>query len=89
MREVERIRAEGAFVDPVPPTQHRAGPRPEQMEVCKELRIEGELAFARVEVLVPEEFMGDIMGDMNSRRGRVLGMDLRPGFAPWASALFQ
>ncbi len=28
-----------------------------------------------VEITTPEEFMGDIMGDMNSRRGRVLGMD--------------
>ena len=29
----------------------------------------------RVEVKVPEEFMGDIMGDLNSRRGRILGME--------------
>ena len=28
-----------------------------------------------MEVIIPEEFMGSIMGDMNSRRGRVLGMD--------------
>jgi len=28
-----------------------------------------------VEVIVPEEFMGSVMGDLNSRRGRVLGMD--------------
>lgn len=28
-----------------------------------------------VAVITPEEFMGDIMGDLNSRRGRVLGMD--------------
>ena len=28
-----------------------------------------------VEVLVPDQFMGDIMGDMNTRRGRVLGME--------------
>ena len=28
-----------------------------------------------VNVIGPEEFMGDIMGDLNSRRGRVLGMD--------------
>ncbi|MDQ0190401.1 elongation factor G [Alicyclobacillus cycloheptanicus] len=31
----------------------------------------------RVEVTVPEEYMGDIMGDINSRRGRVEGMDRR------------
>ena len=29
----------------------------------------------KVTVITPDEFMGDIMGDMNSRRGRVLGMD--------------
>ena len=29
----------------------------------------------RVEVLVPEDYMGDVMGDMNKRRGRILGME--------------
>ena len=28
-----------------------------------------------MQIIVPEEYMGDIIGDMNSRRGRVLGMD--------------
>jgi elongation factor G len=28
-----------------------------------------------VEVIVPEEYMGDIMGDINKRRGRILGMN--------------
>jgi elongation factor G len=28
-----------------------------------------------VAVTVPEEFMGDVMGDMSSRRGKILGMD--------------
>jgi len=32
-----------------------------------------------VEVVVPEEYMGDVMGDLNSRRGRVMGMDSRGG----------
>ena len=31
----------------------------------------------KVEVTVPEEYMGDIMGDINSRRGRIEGMDAR------------
>ncbi|RXJ03035.1 elongation factor G [Anaerobacillus alkaliphilus] len=31
----------------------------------------------RVEVVVPEEYMGDIMGDVTSRRGRVEGMEAR------------
>jgi elongation factor G len=29
----------------------------------------------KVEVVTPEENMGDVMGDLNSRRGRILGMD--------------
>lgn len=33
----------------------------------------------KVEVVIPEEFLGDIIGQMNSRRGDVLGMELRPG----------
>jgi elongation factor G len=33
----------------------------------------------KVEVVVPEEYMGDIMGDINSRRGRVEGMESRAG----------
>lgn len=28
-----------------------------------------------VEVLIPEEYMGHIIGDINKKRGRVLGMD--------------
>ncbi|RKD33754.1 elongation factor G [Thermohalobacter berrensis] len=28
-----------------------------------------------VEVLIPEDYMGDIMGDLNKRRGRILGME--------------
>jgi elongation factor G len=31
----------------------------------------------KVEVTVPEEYMGDVLGDINSRRGRVEGMDAR------------
>ncbi|SHK50984.1 translation elongation factor 2 (EF-2/EF-G) [Hathewaya proteolytica DSM 3090] len=33
----------------------------------------------RVEVVVPEEYMGDVMGDINSRRGRIEGMEARAG----------
>jgi elongation factor G len=32
-----------------------------------------------VEVVVPEEYMGDVMGDLNSRRGHIQGMELRAG----------
>jgi elongation factor G len=33
--------------------------------------------LVKVEVVIPEEYMGDIMGDITSRRGRVEGMDTR------------
>lgn len=33
----------------------------------------------KVEVIVPEEYMGDVIGDINSRRGRIEGMELRSG----------
>lgn len=33
----------------------------------------------KVEITTPEEYMGDIMGDFNSRRGRIDGMENRPG----------
>ncbi|GAB7387299.1 elongation factor G [Bacillaceae bacterium] len=33
----------------------------------------------KIEVVVPEEYMGDIMGDINSRRGRIEGMEARAG----------
>jgi len=32
-----------------------------------------------VEVVVPEEYMGEVIGDLNSRRGRIMGMDSRAG----------
>jgi len=31
----------------------------------------------KVEVLVPEEFVGDIMGDMNSKRGKIMGVEAK------------
>ncbi len=33
----------------------------------------------KVDVVVPEEYMGDVMGDLNSRRGQIQGMEARPG----------
>ena len=32
-----------------------------------------------VEVVVPEDYMGDVIGDLNSKRGRIMGMDSRAG----------
>jgi len=33
-----------------------------------------------LEVIVPEEYMGDVMGDLSSRRGKILGMDREGNF---------
>ncbi len=33
----------------------------------------------KVEVVLPDEYMGDIIGDLNSRRGRIEGIEARPG----------
>ncbi len=41
----------------------------------------------KVEVLIPEEFLGDIIGQLNSRRGEIVGMEPRPGNAQAVSAL--
>ncbi len=35
--------------------------------------------IVKVEVTVPEEYMGDVIGDLNSRRGRIEGMESRAG----------
>ena len=35
--------------------------------------------YMKVEVVVPEEYMGDVIGDINSRRGRIEGMEPRAG----------
>jgi elongation factor G len=32
-----------------------------------------------VEVVVPEDYMGEVIGDLNSRRGRIMGMETRSG----------
>ena len=33
----------------------------------------------KIEVLVPEDYLGDIIGQINFRRGEILGMEIRPG----------
>lgn len=42
------------------------------MEKAKPVLLE---PILEVEVFVPEEYMGDVIGDLNSRRGKILGMD--------------
>jgi elongation factor G len=46
------------------------------MEVAKPTLLE---PIMTVEVTVPDEFAGAIMGDVNSRRGRIHGMENRAG----------
>ena len=41
----------------------------------------------KVEVVVPEDYLGDIIGQVNSRRGSVLGMEMRPGNAQAVRAM--
>jgi elongation factor G len=41
----------------------------------------------KVEVVVPEDFLGDIIGQLNSRRGEILGMEIRPGNAQAVRAM--
>jgi elongation factor G len=41
----------------------------------------------KVEVVVPEEFLGDVLGQINGRRGTIQGMDVRPGNAQAVRAL--
>ncbi|ASS68202.1 MULTISPECIES: elongation factor G [unclassified Paenibacillus] len=43
---------------------------------CKPVILE---PIMKVEVTIPEEYMGDVMGMLNSRRGRIEGMDSRAG----------
>ena len=35
----------------------------------------------KAEIVVPEEYLGDVIGQATSRRGVILGMDMRPGNA--------
>jgi elongation factor G len=41
----------------------------------------------KVEIIAPEEFLGDILGQVAARRGEVLGMEVRPGNAQAVRAL--
>jgi elongation factor G len=46
------------------------------MEIAKPTLLEPVMA---AEITVPDEFAGSIMGDLNSRRGRIQGMDNKSG----------
>lgn len=48
-------------------------------EGCKQAKSVILEPIMKVEVTVPEEYMGDVIGDINSRRGRMEGMDSEDG----------
>jgi elongation factor G len=41
----------------------------------------------KVEVVVPEEYLGDVIGQLNSRRGSIQGIEVRPGNAQAVRAM--
>jgi elongation factor G len=41
----------------------------------------------KVEVVAPEEYLGDVMGQLNARRGLILGTEMRPGNAQAVKAM--
>ena len=41
----------------------------------------------KVEVVTPEEFLGEIMGQLNARRGNIISNEMRPGNAQMATAM--
>ena len=48
-------------------------------EGCKQAKSVILEPIMKVEITVPEEYMGDVIGDVNSRRGRMEGMDAEDG----------
>ncbi|MCT4621730.1 MAG: elongation factor G [Marinisporobacter sp.] len=48
----------------------------EAMKKAKPVLLE---PYFKIEVVVPEEYMGDVIGDINSRRGKIEGMEPRSG----------
>ncbi len=48
-------------------------------EGCKKANPVLKEPIMQVDVVVPEEYMGDVMGDLNSRRGQIQGMEARRG----------
>jgi elongation factor G len=42
-----------------------------------------------LEITVPDDYMGDVMGDVNSRRGKIQGMEARGGFQVIKAAVPQ
>lgn len=43
--------------------------------------------ITKVEVVIPEEYLGEVIGQLNTRRGEILGMEMRPGNAQAVRAM--
>ncbi|MDH3942651.1 MAG: elongation factor G [Anaerolineae bacterium] len=56
----------------------------EGMHIGKAVLLE---PMMKVEVIVPEEYLGDIVGQLNARRGDIEGMEIRPGAAQAIKAM--
>jgi len=48
-------------------------------EACRRAELVLLEPVMQVEVVLPDEYMGDAIGDLNSRRGRILAVEARPG----------
>jgi elongation factor G len=47
------------------------------LEMCQPTLLE---PIMKIEVIVPDEYMGDIMGDLNSRRGKIIGVESKGNY---------
>ena len=48
-------------------------------DACRQARLTLLEPVMRIEVTLPEQYLGDVIGDLNSRRGRIQTMEAQPG----------
>jgi elongation factor G len=48
-------------------------------DACRKAKLTLLEPVMRIEVTLPEQYLGDVIGDLNSRRGRIQTMEARPG----------
>ena len=48
-------------------------------DACRQARLTLLEPVMRIEVTLPEQYLGDVIGDLNSRRGRIQSMEAQPG----------
>ena len=85
---VEAARADGVIGpdEDLPNDFYISNPVKESLQVpirmdatCRLYGFDSEGALMDVEVVTPEDYMGDVMGDLNRRRGMIDGMEEAPG----------